>query len=86
MYERLCIIYTNYHIHINQFVVWQGCRWQWACGFHKWRSKQILHQFAKEIGSFELDFYNFDELNYEEQLESDKSANLPDADSASNKC
>jgi hypothetical protein len=22
--------------------------------------KQILHQFAKEIGSFELDFYNFD--------------------------
>ena len=27
-------------------------------------AKQILHQFAKEIGSFELDFYNFDELNY----------------------
>lgn len=49
-------------------------------------AKQILHQFAKEIGSFELDFYNFDELNYEEQSESDKSANLPDADSASNKC
>ena len=27
-------------------------------------AKQILHQCAKEIGSFELDFYNFDELNY----------------------
>lgn len=49
-------------------------------------AKQILHQFTKEIGSFELDFYNCDELNYEEQSESDKSANLPDADSASNKC
>ena len=28
-------------------------------------AKQILHQFAKEIESFESDFYNFDELNYD---------------------
>jgi hypothetical protein len=28
--------------------------------FTKEEAKQILHQFAKEIGSFELDFYNFD--------------------------
>ena len=27
--------------------------------FTKEEARQILHQFAKEIGSFELDFYNF---------------------------
>ena len=40
----------------------------WPVAFTNEEAKQILHQFAKEIGSFELDFYNFDELNYEEQF------------------
>jgi hypothetical protein len=38
--------------------------------FTKEEARQILHQFAKEIGSFELDFYNFDELNYRLDLRS----------------
>ena len=31
-----------------------------SVAFTNEEAKQILHQFAKEIGRFELDFYNFD--------------------------